>query len=68
MVAMTPYYHPNSYLKPKAGLSWTTFLIPAPQWPSSLRVGAELFDDYFDNTEIFTKLVSVMSLEAVLVQ
>ena len=56
-------------LNQKAGLSWTTFShTGAPVAIFAQGVGAELFDDYFDNTEIFTKLVSVMSLEAVLVQ
>ncbi len=56
-------------LNQKAGLSWTTFShTGAPVAIFAQGVGAELFDDYFDNTEIFTKLVSVMSLEAVLIQ
>ncbi len=56
-------------LNQKAGLSWTTFShTGAPVAIFAQGAGAELFDDYFDNTEIFAKLVSIMSLEAVAVQ
>jgi len=56
-------------LNRKAGLSWTTFShTGGPVAIFAQGTGAELFDDYFDNTEIFTKLLSIMSLEPVSVQ
>lgn len=48
----------------KAGIAWTTFShtgIPVPVYAQG--VDSELFDGYYDNTDIFYKLLDAMGLE-----
>jgi len=48
-------------LNRKAGIGWTSYShtgVPVPTYATG--VGADLFDGYYDNTDIFKKLVSVM--------
>lgn len=46
-----------------AGLAWTSFKhTGAPVTTSALGVGAELFNGYYDNTDLAKKIMSVMGL------
>ena len=50
-------------LNRKAGIGWTSYShtgIPVPTYASG--IGENLFDGYYDNTDIFKKLVSIMNL------
>lgn len=50
-------------LNRKAGIGWTSYShtgIPVPTYASG--TGENLFDGYYDNTDIFKKLVSIMKL------
>jgi alkaline phosphatase len=52
-------------LNQKAGIGWTTYAhtgIPVPVFASGQ--GAELFNGYYDNTDIAWKTLSVMGLPA----
>lgn len=63
------YYSPFTVaithtLNHKAGVSWTTFShtgLPTPV--SAIGVGQELFNGYYDNTDIFKKIVQVGKLQ-----
>jgi alkaline phosphatase len=63
------YYSPFTVaithtLNHKAGVSWTSFShtgLPTPV--SAIGVGQELFNGYYDNTDIFTKIVRVGRLQ-----
>ncbi len=50
-------------LNQKAGLAWTSYAhtgVPVPV--SAMGAGAETFNGYYDNTDIFTKMVTLMNL------
>jgi alkaline phosphatase len=50
-------------LNQKAGLAWTSYAhtgVPVPV--SAMGAGAESFNGYYDNTDIFTKIVALMNL------
>jgi alkaline phosphatase len=50
-------------LNQKAGLAWTSYAhtgVPVPV--SAMGAGAESFNGYYDNTDIFTKMVALMNL------
>ena len=50
-------------LNRKAGLAWTSYShtgVPVPV--SAIGTGAENFNGYYDNTDIFSKMVSLMNL------
>ena len=48
-------------LSRRAGVGWTTWdHTGSPLATSAIGVGAETFNGYYDNTDIFTKIVSVM--------
>lgn len=50
-------------LNRKAGIGWTSYShtgVPVPTYATG--VGAELFDGYYDNTDIFSKIVSIMKI------
>ncbi|NIA07930.1 MAG: alkaline phosphatase [Actinobacteria bacterium] len=56
-------------LSSRAGIGWTTFSHTASSVATSaIGVGAESFDGYYDNTDIFRKIVSVMKSAQVSVQ
>lgn len=51
-------------LNRKAGIGWTTYShtgIPVPTYAKG--AGEEIFDGYYDNTDIFKKLTAVMKLQ-----
>ena len=62
------YYEPftiklTHILNHKAGIGWTTYShtgLPTPV--SVVGVGQELFNGYYDNTDIFKKVVTIGSL------
>ncbi|MBF0211052.1 MAG: alkaline phosphatase [Desulfamplus sp.] len=50
-------------LNRKAGIGWTSYShtgVPVPTY--AFGVGAKIFDGYYDNTEIFSKLLSLMKI------
>jgi len=50
----------TTILNNKSGISWTSYShTGVPVQTSAIGVGAELFNGYYDQTEIFTKMVSV---------
>ncbi len=52
-----------SMMGEKAGLAWTSYAhtgVPVPV--SAMGAGAESFNGYYDNTDIFTKMVALMNL------
>jgi alkaline phosphatase len=50
-------------LNNNAGLGWTSFQhTGAPVTTSAVGVGAELFNGYYDNTDLAKKTMSVMGL------
>ena len=51
----------QNILSSRAGIGWTTWGHTAsPVATSAIGVGAESFDGYYDNTDIFKKIISVM--------
>lgn len=51
-------------LNRKAGIGWTSYShtgVPVPTY--AMGVGESLFDGYYDNTDIFRKLVSIMGIK-----
>ena len=51
----------NTILAEKAGVGWTTFAHSGARIPVyAIGNSAELFDDYYDNTDIFRKLLSCL--------
>jgi alkaline phosphatase len=54
----------TTILSNKSGIGWTTFAhtgIPVPTW--ALGVGADLFNGYYDQTEIYSKIMQVTGLK-----
>ncbi len=52
-------------LNNKAGLAWTSYKhTGVPVITSALGVGGEIFQGYYDNTDIALKIMSVMGVEA----
>ena len=50
-------------LNHRAGIAWTTYShtgVPVPT--SAIGAGHELFNGYYDNTDIFVKLAEAMAL------
>ncbi|MBN2444887.1 MAG: alkaline phosphatase [Spirochaetales bacterium] len=64
------YYNPISVtlthiLNNKAGLAWTTYShsgVPVPTY--AYGVGQDLFDGYYDDTDIFKKMTAIMGVVA----
>jgi len=53
-------------LNAKAGFAWTTYSHTGEPVPVfALGVGAELFDGFYDNTDLYRKLKQTMVLEPV---
>lgn len=53
----------------KAGISWTTYSHTADPTPVfALGVHAELFDGYYDNTELYTKIKQALGLGVAVTQ
>jgi alkaline phosphatase len=49
----------------KSGIAWTTYAhTGVPVITSAMGAGAETFGGYYDNTDIFRKMVSIMGLTA----
>lgn len=53
----------------KAGIGWTTYAHTADPMPVfALGVNAELFDGYYDNTELYTKMKQALGLNVAVTQ
>jgi len=53
----------TTILNNKAGIGWTTYAhTGAPVQTSALGVGAELFNGYYDQTDIYRKIVQITGL------
>ena len=56
----------TTILDNKAGLAWTTYShTAAPVQTSAVGVGAQSFNGYYDQTDIYTKLMAVTGLKSV---
>jgi alkaline phosphatase len=50
-------------LNQKAGLAWTSYAhtgVPVPV--SAIGAGEEMFNGYYDNTDVFSKIANAMGL------
>ncbi len=53
----------TTILNQKAGLAWTSYAhTGVPVQTSAIGVGAEQFNGYYDNTDIYTKMIAISGL------
>jgi alkaline phosphatase len=56
------YLFPPPYYQYKSGIGWTSYSLQVFGSVYAYGVGSEIFNGYYDNTDVFNKLVEICEI------